>query len=133
MIILSKTIAGFLQISHCKDPSDLAARHIAIDSGKAVANSIRTVATGILDLRKLVRDNIDANVIDFNNKIVALNNIQKEILGNTSAKSTPNDLFDQRDALLKDLSEIAAISVDYQKNGSVKVTMGTSGQAQTLI
>lgn len=116
-----------------QDPSDLAARHIAIDSGKAVANSIRTVATGILDLRKLVRDNIDANVIDFNNKIVALNNIQKEILGNTSAKSTPNDLFDQRDALLKDLSEIAAISVDYQKNGSVKVTMGTSGQAQTLI
>ena len=116
-----------------QDPSDLAARHIAVDSGKAVANSIRTVASGIVDLRNLVQDNVEANVVDFNNKIIALNGIQKEIIGDNSSKSAPNDLLDQRDALLKELSNIAAINVDYNSNGSVKVTMGTSGQAQTII
>ena len=116
-----------------QDPSDLAARHVAVDSGKAVTNSIRTAASGIIDLRDLVQGNVEANVVDFNNKIIALNGIQKEILGNTSKKSTPNDLFDQRDALLKDLSSIAAINVEYHTNGSVKVMMGTSGQSQTII
>ena len=62
-----------------QDPSDLAARHVAVDSGKAVTNSIRTAASGIIDLRDLVQGNVEANVVDFNNKIIALNGIQRDI------------------------------------------------------
>ena len=116
-----------------EDASNLAARHTAVDAGLAVATSISTVANGINDLKRFVVENVIDNVRNFNNILQSVNQIQKEILGNTSPKSTPNNLFDQRDGLLNDLSKIASISVDYKSNGSVKVTVGTSGQGQTLV
>lgn len=116
-----------------QDPSDLAARNIAIDSAKAVVNSIRNVANGITDLRRLTSESIIGDIEDFNAKLSALNTVQKEILGKTSIKATPNDILDQRDTLLKDLSELAAITVDYNKDGSVKLSIGTTGQGQVLL
>ena len=116
-----------------QDPSDIAARNIAVDAGQAVVASIKNVANGIRDISKLVTDNIEGNITDFNNTLGNLGSVQREILGNTSPKNTPNSLLDQRDANLKALSEFADISVDYNKNGSVKVTIGTTGQGQTLM
>ena len=116
-----------------QDPSDLAARNIAIDAGRALVSEITNVANGINNIRKLVSDTLSGNIKDFNNTLGLLSSVQKEILGNSSPKSTPNSLLDQRDAHLKTLSELADISVEYQQNGSVKVTLGTSGQGQTLI
>ena len=116
-----------------QDPSDIAARHIAVDAGRAVVASIKNVANGIQDLRHLVSDNISGNISEFNETIELLGSVQREILGNTSPRSTPNNLLDQRDAHLKTLSEFADISVDYLKNHSVKVKLGTTGQGQTLI
>jgi len=134
-----KTVANKLQdffaslSTVSQDPSDLAARHIAVDAARAVVASIKNVANGINDLRQLVSDNISGNISDFNKTIELLGSVQREILGNTSPKSTPNNLLDQRDAHLRTLSEFADISVDYLKNHSVKVTLGTTGQGQTLI
>ena len=116
-----------------QDPSDIAARHIAVDAGRAVVASIKNVANGIQDLRQLVSDNISGNISEFNETIELLGSVQREILGNTSPTSTPNNLLDQRDAHLKTLSEFADISVEYLKNHSVKVKLGTTGQGQTLI
>ena len=116
-----------------QDPSEIAARNIAVDAGQAVVASIKNVANGIRDISKLVKDNIEGNITDFNNTIENLGRVQREILGNTSPKNTPNSLLDQRDTHLKALSEFADISVDYNKNGSVKVTIGTTGQGQTLM
>ena len=116
-----------------QDPSDLAARHVALDSGGGVVAAIKNVATGIKDIRQLVNDNIANNLKDFNNTMDLLGSVQREILGNTSPKSTPNNLLDQRDTYLKNLSESADISVDYLKNGAVKVSLGTTGQGQTLL
>ena len=99
----------------------------------AVANSISTVAKGIDDLRNFVVENVIDNVRDFNNILKSVHAIQREILGNASPKSVPNNLLDQRDGLINDLSKITAISVDYKSNGSVRITVGTSGQGQTLV
>ena len=80
-----------------QDPSDLAARHVALDSGGGVVAAIKNVAIGIKDIRQLVNDNIANNLKDFNNTMDLLGSVQREILGNTSPKSTPNNLLDQRD------------------------------------
>ena len=116
-----------------QDPSDIAARHIAVDAGRSVVASIKNVANGIKDLRQLVSENIAGNLSDFNKTIELLSSVQTEILGNAIPERTPNNLLDQRDAHLKTLSEFADISVDYLKNNSVRVTLGTTGQGQTLI
>ena len=116
-----------------QDPSDLAARHIAIDAAQAVVSSIKTVAVGIEDLRLLINENIDGNIKDFNNIIEDLGRVQNKILGNSTPTSTANGLLDQRDQHLRKLSELADISVTYKKNHSVEVSLGTSGQEQKLV
>ena len=80
-----------------------------------------------------MNDSIVGNLSDFNKTLELLGSVQTEILGNAIPKRTPNNLLDQRDAYLKTLSEFADISVDYLKNNAVRVTLGTTGQGQTLV
>ena len=90
-----KTVANKLQdffatlSTVSQDPSDLAARHIAIDAGRAVVASIKNVANGIQDLRELVSDSIKGNLSDFNKTIELLGSVQTEILGNAIPNRTP--------------------------------------------
>lgn len=116
-----------------QDPSDLAARNIAVDAGRSLVSAIKSAANGINDLRGLVSDTLSGNIADFNNTLELLSGVQAEILGNSSPKNTPNSLLDQRDGYLKNLSKLADISVEYFQNGSVKVSLGTTGQGQSVI
>ena len=62
-----------------QDPSDLASRHIAVDSSNALVTSIGNVAKGISDLRTLVQDNISNNIQEANGILEQLGEIQKEM------------------------------------------------------
>ena len=58
-----------------QDPSDLAARHVAVDAGRAVVTSITTVANGIIDLRNFVAKDIENNVAEANTILDQLKNL----------------------------------------------------------
>ena len=116
-----------------QDPSDLASRHVAVDNAKALVSSIVTVANGISDLRNFVSKNIESTVSEANGVLKQLAEIQQELLGNESIKNAPNDLLDQRDGLIKKLSELVEVSVDYKSGGMIDVSVGTAGQGKTLL
>ena len=116
-----------------QDPSDIAARYGALDTAKAIANSFVTVAKGMSDLKSFVGENLKANVSDANSVIKQLSNIQKELLGNTNPSSVRNDLLDQRDRLLGQLSEIVEIKVNYKNHGEIEILAGTEGQGQVVL
>ena len=52
-----------------QDPSDMAARNIAIDAGRALVSAITSVANGIKELRNLSSDTLVGNIADFNNTL----------------------------------------------------------------
>ena len=108
-----------------QDPSDLAARYGAIDAAKAISHSFKLVAQGINDLKSFVGENLIANAADANSYIKQLSNIQKELLGNTNSSNVRNDLLDQRDRLLGELSEIVEIKVHYKNHGEIEILAGT--------
>ena len=87
-----------------QDPSNLAGRYGAIDSAKAITHAFRTVGKGIIDLKSFVSENLKANIADVNSYIQQLSNIQRELLGNKNPSGVRNDLLDQRDRLLGQLS-----------------------------
>ena len=116
-----------------QDPSALASRFGAIESAKGVAQAFRTVATGLNELKGFLTSNIDDIVLDANLIISQLTKIQKEILGNTNSKSTRNELFDQRDALISKLSELINVEVQYKSSGEIQILSGTVGQGQPLL
>jgi flagellar hook-associated protein 1 FlgK len=116
-----------------QDPSDLAARYGAVDAAKAISHSFKLVAQGINDLKSFVGENLIANAADANSYIKQLSNIQKELLGNTNSSNVRNDLLDQRDRLLGELSEIVEIKVHYKNHGEIEILAGTEGQGQLIL
>ena len=110
----------------------MASRHVAVDNAKALVSSIVTVANGISDLRNFVSKNIESNVSEANGALKQLAEIQQELLGNESIKNAPNDLLDQRDGLIKKLSELVEVSVDYKSGGMIDVSVGTAARKTLL-
>ena len=116
-----------------QDPSDLASRHVAVDNAKALASSIVIVANGISDLRNFVSENLETDVSEANGILKQLAEIQEELLGTEPARKAPNDLLDQRDALIKELSNLVEVNVDYKSGGMIDISIGTAGQGRPLL
>ena len=116
-----------------QDPSDLASRHVAVDNAKALASSIVIVANGISDLRNFVSENLETDVSEANGILKQLAEIQEELLGNEPARKAPNDLLDQRDVLIKELSNLVEVNVDYKSGGMIDISIGTAGQGRPLL
>ena len=116
-----------------QDPSDLASRHVAVDNAKALASSIVIVANGISDLRNFVSENLETDVSEANGILKQLAEIQEELLGNEPTRKAPNDLLDQRDALIKELSNLVEVNVDYKSGGMIDISIGTAGQGRPLL
>ena len=105
----------------------------AVDAGGGISIFNKNTRKWNIDLNDLVRQNVSGNLYDFNNILDNLGKYKVEILESSSSSSTPNSLLDQRDAHLRKLSEFADISVTYNGDQSIRVTLGTSGQEQSLI
>ena len=116
-----------------QDPDNANLRRLALASAKAVSNSISGLHAGLIDLRTVTHGTLELTVADFNSTLRNLSQVQKEILGNSSKTGAPHGLLDQRDKLLEKLSEVGDISVDYQANGGVTVSLGKLGTVGTLL
>ena len=116
-----------------QDPSDMNLRTLALSGAKAVSREISNLHSGLTDLRTLTQDTLKLAASEFNSTIENLSNVQNEILGNANKRGAPNILLDQRDKLLSKLSELADISVEYQNNGGVSVSLGQLGEVGILL
>ena len=116
-----------------QDPDNANLRRLALSGANAVSASISELHGGLSDLRTVTHGTLKLTVADFNSTLKNLSHVQNEILGNSVKSGSPHGLLDRRDTLLEQLSEIADISVDYQANGSVTVSLGKLGAVGTLL
>ena len=84
------------------------------------------MATQINQLHKDSISNLQKSVLDFNEKIDQLADINKKVFTLTSRGETPNDLLDQRDTLLKDISGLVNINTEFDEYG--RTTLSVDGQ-----
>jgi len=113
------------------NPSDAAARQTLISAGQTLATRFRDLSTQLSTLRDQSNANISQSVAGINaitSQVASLNNSIAAALG---SGQTPNDLMDQRDALLQDLSKQTRVSVVPLDDGTVNVFMN-GGQALVL-
>lgn len=127
---LSPAMSDFFQglndvASH---PGDAASRQAVIARANALAARFHDIDGRLTELRHGVNLQIETSVGTVNAytaSIADLNNRIMVALGNGSQAQPPNDLMDQRDALLRDLNkEVGATAVN-QSDGSVNVFLGS--------
>ncbi|WP_137937450.1 flagellar hook-associated protein FlgK [Chitinivorax sp. B] len=131
---LSPSIQDFFKglQSAASNPASAPARQQMISLANTLTSRFRQIDGRLQEVRKGVNEQITSTVSQVNalaRKVADLNN---EIAARTSgAGRDPNDLLDQRDAVIVELNKLVKVTTLPQTDGSISVAVG-SGQMLVL-
>lgn len=139
---VSPAISGFfnaLQDAN-NDPSSIASRTVVLDSAESLAQRFQTMQTQLDDTQTEVNnrtreaikevDSLAQNIADINSRITSIN-------GSTTIRVS-NELMDQRDQLIKEVSQYLDVTTVEEDSGALNVFIGkgislvVNGNAQRL-
>ena len=115
------------------DPSSLPARQVMTSEAGSLTQQFNTLSSRFEDLRKQTNNQMQASVDDINSFAESMATLNSKIVidsSRTSDGQLPNDLMDQRDALLAKMAEKISVSTIAQQDGSISVFIG---QGQSLV
>jgi flagellar hook-associated protein 1 FlgK len=115
------------------DPTSTASRQALLSQAQGVAAAFQSTNSQLQGLNSNINSSIAADVTQINSlgsSIASLNNQIVVATGNGGGQP-PNDLIDQRDQLVSNLSQLVGISTTADKSGAVNVFIG-NGQSLVL-
>ena len=116
------------------DPSSLPARQVMVSEAESLTQQFNTLSSQFEDLRNQTNKQMQATVDDINSFAESIATLNGKIVtdsSRTSGGQLPNDLMDQRDALLAKIAEKVSVSTITQQDGSISVFIG-KGQSLVL-
>ena len=132
---LSEQIASFFDSLRevAAAPSELAPRAVAIEQGKALAQGFNTYAQRVEELQKGVKAVMKDSMASVNMLAQQLADVNGRILATGQSGQSPNSIFDLRDRLISDLSNLSDVTIDYQERGVVNIRLGSSGVGPIIV
>lgn len=115
------------------DPASRALRGGVLSSGDYLASRTRDIAGQLADVEADSAAALDSAVGQLNTLTQQLAKINVELARNNSLDRQPPTLLDQRDKLLRDLSELASLAVEEAANGEVAVRLAGSSSGSWLV
>ncbi|OOZ41505.1 flagellar hook-associated protein FlgK [Solemya pervernicosa gill symbiont] len=115
------------------DPSSVPARYALLGNAEELASRFHYLDKRLNSLERETNANIESMTVEINTLSVAIADANNQIVRATGATSgsLPNDLLDSRDVLIGKLSELVAVNVIDQDDGSVNVFVG-NGQTMVI-
>ena len=107
-------------------PSDLSARVVAISRADDLAARMRDTATQLDTMVNSGRLQAKTSVDNINRLASDIAKLNLKVIESQGGQGQPNDLLDQRDAALAELSQYVQISTVSADDGSVSVFVGGS-------
>lgn len=125
---MEPAIDGFFKAANdvANDPSVITARTEMISKAEGLAHRFSLISGRFEEMREQVNfdvKNMTETVSSYTQAIADLNKDISSALGGANGQQQPNDLMDERDLILKKLSELVDISVIPQSSGMVSVVM----------
>ncbi|MDH5394709.1 MAG: flagellar hook-associated protein FlgK [Gammaproteobacteria bacterium] len=130
---LSPTMNQFFNAinSVANDPSSQSARQVLIGEARALSERFDYLDNRFESLRKGTNDTLRSQVNDVNQLAKAIADVNwKIVLAREVTQGEPNDLLDQRERLLHELSEKVVTRTTEQEDGALNVFIGNG---QTLV
>ncbi|MBX9715115.1 MAG: flagellar hook-associated protein FlgK, partial [Burkholderiaceae bacterium] len=112
-------------------PQDAAARQVALSKAGQLATNFNTAAWQIDELQNGVTQDLRSSVDQVNVLTKQIATLNQKITDARGLGQPPNDLLDQRELAIGDLSKLLQVSTIAADDGSVSVFMG-GGQALVL-
>ena len=112
------------------DPASLPARQVLLGDANALVDRFNSIDQFINDSSVSAGVQIRNNVNEINSLAQSIADVNREIIiaGGANSSSPPNDLFDRRDQLVRQLAEKVSVSTVEQNDGALNVFIG-NGQA----
>ncbi|MFP5305556.1 MAG: flagellar hook-associated protein FlgK, partial [Gammaproteobacteria bacterium] len=131
---LSRPLQEFFDAANAlvQDPASTSTRQALIGSAQTLAASFQDIQSQLDTLDAEINQRTQVTVEEINNLTRSIADLNQRIaLGYSEFGQPPNDLLDQRDRLLEQLSTRVGITTYPQNDGSVNVFVG-SGQTLVL-
>lgn len=119
---LSKVFASWTYLG--SNPELATAKTMVAQNAETFTDTLHHMSNQIDSLHEDTVQDIEKNVIDFNAKVQQLDSLNQQIFNMTSQGQAPNDLLDQQDKLLGELTGIAGVEASYDKFNRVSITVG---------
>lgn len=115
------------------NPTSTATRQALLGKAQSVANSLQSTSSELNGLNTDINTRLTADVRQINSDGAAIAALNKQIVIGTAQAGgqPPNDLIDQRDQLLSNLSTLTGVSTSIESNGALNVFVG-NGQPLVL-
>ncbi len=114
-------------------PTSTASRQALLGKAQSVANSFQNASSELGTLNNDVNSRITADVTQINSIAAAITTLNQQIVVGTAQNGgqPPNELLDQRDQLVSNLSQLVGVTTTTDSNGALNVFVG-NGQALVL-
>lgn len=108
-------------------PASSATREVLLRQGQNLSQQFNELASWMNSVRGQVNSDIRGSVSEINRLSGAIANLNESIVvqQGRSGGQPANDLLDQRDTLIRDLSALVSVSTVQQDDGSINVMAGT--------
>ncbi len=113
-------------------PEDLAVRGEFLARAEELAARVRALSDGLAREQRVVDDRLRGDVDDANVVVQRIASLNVSIVSAESSGQRANELRDQRDAALLELSEFVEVRATERENGSVDVELESSGMALVI-
>jgi flagellar hook-associated protein 1 FlgK len=112
-------------------PEDRATRDLVLSNGSLLAESLRTARQQLIDLGQHADTRIAELVPTINELVADIADLNQRITrAEAGSTGLASGLRDQRDGLLRQLSELVDVSALEQPNGAINVYLGSEALAQ---
>jgi flagellar hook-associated protein 1 len=132
---LSTTLQSFYSAFSdvANNPTSTASRQALLGQAQDAASSFQNASSQLNFLNTDVNSRITADVTQINSIASAISKLNSQIVVGTAqdGNQPPNELLDQRDQLVSNLSQLVGVSTTTEANGSLNVFVG-NGQPLVL-
>ena len=112
-------------------PGDVAPRTVAIEMGDLMANTFKSTAQVVEDVKKGIFKQADIDISSINTLSNELANINKKLLA--ASGSSNNSLLDNRDVVINEISKLIEVTTDLDTRGTATVRLGKSQNGPILV
>jgi len=109
------------------DPSSIEARQVFLSTANNLAEKFQGLQDQLLTLQNNIGQQVEAVVVEVSTLAKEIGELNNQINVAINSGGEPNDLLDQRDQALRDLSKLVDVRVVPMENNSISISIG-SGQ-----
>jgi flagellar hook-associated protein 1 len=113
------------------DPTSTSARQALLGDASALAANLNSTSSQLQEMNTDVNTRITADVNQINSISTQISTLNTQIAQSSGSGQAPNQLLDQRDELVSNLSQLAGVTTTSNSDGSINVYLG-NGQPLVL-